>query len=315
MEANSIRYLKRNQINIEEWNRCIERAENALLYGASQYLDVLSDHLWDALVFEDYRCVMPLPFRRKYGIHYLFQPALLPVSGVFGNQITFEMVNDFLRKIPSKFKLWDIALNHANTFNQSLYNCFPRANYILPLNHSYQKLQTQYHLNIKRNLSKAIREKCTVKKHIPIDAILDICRITFSGFTKVEKGLFDRLKRVFEVFIDQSVTYGVFGGSGELLASAAFIFFKDRAYYWLAGNLPESRTTGASTLLVDSFIRDHAETEILLDFEGSDAPSVAAFYQRFGAKLEPFVTIYHNRLPFPLRNLKPLPEHYKLLLK
>lgn len=315
METNGIRYVKRDDIDVAAWNKCIERSANGLLYASSKYLDILSGHLWNALVLGDYEAVMPLPFKRKYGIHYLFQPALLPISGVFGDDLTTDVVEAFLKKIPSKFLLWDIALNHGNRFDRSLYNSFSRANYVLPLSESYENLQSRYHQNIKRNLSKAARLKCIVRKNIPIDAVLEICKTTFPNFTQIDKGLFGRLKQVFEQFINQSITYGVCTSNGRLLASAAFIFFKDRAYYWLAGNLQEGKQVGASSLLVDSFIRDHARSDFILDFEGSDAPTVARFYQRFGATLEPFVTIYHNRLPFPLRNLKPLPAHYQSLLK
>ena len=73
MEATDIRYLQRDRIDIKEWDKCIERAENGLLYASSKYLDILSNGLWNALVSGDYDCVMPLPFKRKYGINRTFK--------------------------------------------------------------------------------------------------------------------------------------------------------------------------------------------------------------------------------------------------
>lgn len=308
-----IRYLKREEIDEKKWDQCIENASNGLLYASSVYLDCMSSRQWGALISGDYNIVMPLPFKKKYGIYYLCQPALTPVLGVFGNDLTAEIIQFFLDQIPSRYKLWDISLNHANTFDRSLYKTFPRSNYVLALESTYEKIKEKYHHNIKRNLSKAIKSKCTVRRDVTIDSVIGICKNTFLKFTEIEPVVFERLQKVFEQFIHDSVIYGVYSYHGELLASAAFIFFKGRAYYWLVGNNPESRKYGASSLLLDTFIRDNANRNILLDFEGSDADSVASFYKKFGGKPEPYITIYNNLLPFPINKLKPLPSYYRSL--
>ena len=69
---------------------------------------------WDALVMNDYEAVMPLPHRKKLSIHYLYQPFLTPVLGVFGKNISEQLVCNFLEAIPEFFKLWDISLNQSN---------------------------------------------------------------------------------------------------------------------------------------------------------------------------------------------------------
>jgi hypothetical protein len=314
MSVPDIRYLKRDEVDIKKWDQCIISSANGLLYASSVYLDSLSSGQWDALVSGNYEVVMPLPFRKKYGIYYLYQPALLPVLGVFGNNLPPDLIHAFLDLIPPRYKLWDISLNHFNRFDRAVYKTFSRSNYILSLEQPYEEIRERYHNNIKRNLTKAIKANCMVRTGISIDLVIEICKQTFSLFTKTEKGLFERLKKVFHQFIHNSVIYGVYRPDGRLLASAAFIFFKERAYYWLVGNDPDGREYGASSLLLDAFIRDHASKKILLDFEGSDAQSVATFYSRFGATLEPYTTIYNNKLPFPIRSLKPLPALYRSLL-
>ena len=61
-------------------------------------------------------------------------------------------------------------------------------------------------------------------------------------------------------------------------------------------------------------IAEFSEKKRILDFEGSDTESVADFYKKFGAVIEPYTTLYVNKLPFPFSWVKPLPQHYKLLI-
>jgi hypothetical protein len=102
----------------------------------------------------------------------------------------------------------------------------------------------------------------------------------------------------------QAITYSVFSGRNELLASCVFFFSHDRAYYILVGNHPNGKTLGASHYLIDRFIADYAGTNMILDFEGSDIRSLAFFYQSFGASHELIPAIRINRLPWYIRIFK-----------
>jgi len=308
-----IQYLTHAAIDKRRWDACIAAAKNGLPYGSSFYLDTMATN-WHALVLNDYEAVMPLPWRKKAGFAYLFQPAMTPILGVFGNNISAGMVTLFLHAIPSSFKLWDISLNHFNPLSSSLpYPVFKRSNFILPLQQPYEQIQAQYHANIKRNTGKAIKKGCIVKKDIPIDDVIRICKKQFPAFTRVEPGLFEKLKTIYLHYMPQAKTYYVMNAEGKILSACAFLFSGSRAWYWLAGNEPEARDYGASSLLLDTFIRDQANQSLVLDFEGSDDEGVAGFYKKFGATAEPFTTIYYNRLPFPLNLFKPLPAHYRHL--
>ena len=309
----SIQYLLHQQINKKKWDDCIDNAANGLLYAASTYLDCMAPQ-WDALVLNDYEMVMPLPRRKKYRINYLFQPSITPALGVIGNGVTAEIINAFLHAIPNKFKIWDISFNSSNKILFNKGTIIVRNNYVLELTDSYNQLQQNYSENINRNIVKAIKSNCVVKKNISFEEVATICKKEFPKFTNVENGLFEKLYEVYKAYKNNAATYGVFSKEGNLLASCIFLFFKNRAYYWLVGNTPESKQYGASALLVDSFIQEHADKNLLLDFEGSDTESVADFYKKFGAVIELYTTLYVNKLPFPFSWVKPLPQHYKLLI-
>jgi hypothetical protein len=307
---NQIQYLSHNNIDKSKWDACLTAAPNGLIYAYSYYLDQMVKE-WDALIVNDYETVMPLPRKKKWGFSYLFQPPMTPALGIFGRNISAELVQQFLLAIPATFSLWDLSLNHFNPLASCPYPLYKRNNFILSLNNSYENIQKGYHENTRRNSRKAIKEGCVVQKDISIDKVIAISKKQFPKFTIVGDRLFEQLKKIYAHYNQQSVTYGVLNKNGKLVASCAFLFSNGRACYLLVGNEPESRTYGASSLLIDSFIQDHQKQNLLLDFEGSDEEGIAGFYKKFGATPEPFYTIYYNRLPFPFNLLKKIPQHYR----
>src|SRR5258705_11018399 len=98
----AIQYLAHKDIDKNKWDRCIDSAGNGLIYAYSFYLDCMAMN-WDALVLNDYEAVMPLTWKKKYGIHYLYQPFLTAQLGLFGNQINPNLFEIFLNAIPDKF--------------------------------------------------------------------------------------------------------------------------------------------------------------------------------------------------------------------
>ena len=313
-DRNDIRFIAHQEIDRHKWDACLDKADNGLVYAQSFYLDTMTLE-WDALVMGEYELIMPLPRRKKWGIAYLFQPFLTPQLGVFGNNISIDTISAFLDSIPSYFKLWDISLNASNSALPAYAEQYVRKNYVLDLRVSYGELRSNYTSNIIRNIARAQKNGCVIKSGIPVDDIISICRIEYPKFTKVEDGVFNNIKKIYEHYLQLNMakTYAVYSVDGKLLASCAFLFYRDRAYYWLVGNIPENRNFGASHFLIDQFIQDHAGKDMILDFEGSDQATIAEFYQRFGAQPEPYTTIYLQRLPFPFNYLKKKPAHYSRL--
>ena len=125
-------------------------------------------------------------------------------------------------------------------------------------------------------------------------------------FARVTSNDFDRFTNLYQ-WLEQkkaATTYGVVAANGDLLSACVFFTWHNRAYYILAGNHPGSKSTGASHALINAFIKDHAESNMILDFEGSDIPGLAQFYSSFGAAVETYPAIRHNRLPGIIKWLK-----------
>lgn len=302
MTTQPVRYMQRDAIAAEAWDRCIREAGNGLIYGYSFYLDGLATN-WDALVWEDYRYVMPLPWRKKWGVQYLYQPFLTSQLGLFGKEPTPRILAAFFEAIPKKFRYWEFPLNHQNLFSLPGYALQQRMNYVLPLQNPYETIYKAYRENIRRNIRKSNQYGCRVVTGIAVD---DIISLTKFQELRIAEEEFTAFKNLVPTLSEKGMakTYGIVSGRGDLLASAVFLFSHNRAYYILVGNHPNGRTLGASHALIDAFIQDHAGQNLLLDFEGSDIRNLAFFYSSFGATEERYASIRLNRLPWWARWMK-----------
>lgn len=301
----TIRYLTHQQLDFTKWDHCIATAPNGLIYGYSWWLDLMARQ-WDALVYNDYEAVMPLTWHKKLGIAYLYQPFLTAQLGIFGQDINAALVNSFLQAIPSRFRYWDIYLNHQNMFTVQDFELYQRKNFVLGLDRSYEDLYMGYRDNIRRNVRKAEQLGCKPVLDFDVEQMIVLAVEQMRVYSKESADNTSRFRRLYHYLHNrqQAITYGILSPRDELIASCVFVFSHNRAYYLLVGNHPDGRTIGASHMLIDAFIKDHAQKKMVLDFEGSDIASLAFFYSSFGAVEENYAALRENRLPFFLKWVK-----------
>ena len=297
-------YIEHRDIDKERWDDCIRRSPGGRIYAFSFYLDKMSPG-WNALVWKDYEAVMPLTWKRKYGIHYLSQPFLAAQLGVMGAEVHSSIIQAFLEAIPRRYRYIDISLNPTNRAGIPGFPFISRMNLVLPLQEEYTALQGRYNENLRRNLRKAEQAGLFSNRETPVN---DVIRLAIAQMKSQGQESTNNIMRFRELFArleerGLTETYGVYR-EDDLLASAVFFFSHQRAYYILVGNDPKGRDSGASHMLIDSFIRNHAGKDLVLDFEGSDITTLASFYKSYGAVPEPYPALRVNRLPFFLKWLK-----------
>lgn len=301
----SVQYLKYQDIDKQKWDACISNASNGLIYGYSYYLDAMAKN-WDSLVLNDYEQVMPLTWNKKYGIHYLYQPFFCASLGIFGNNIQADTVSQFLHAIPSHFKYWDFYLNPGNLFSVVGYTLFERTNLVLDLNKPYEDLYEAYRDNVKRNIKKSNQHGFIIQKDFSVDEVIHYAALQSQQFSPIKEDDYSLFKQLYSDLhkSGHAMTYGLYSANKELMASCVFFFSHNRAYYILVGNNPNGKTMGASHALIDAFIKENANKNLLLDFEGSDVPSLSFFYSSFGAITEKYPGIKQNKMPLWIKWLK-----------
>ena len=105
-------YLQRGQVNASKWDECISTAENGRVYALAEYLDHTSEH-WDALIYGDYEMVIPLPWKQKYGIRYVYAPPFIQHLGVFGNSTNTELIAEGIKIVSRRFRWIDYNVNDS----------------------------------------------------------------------------------------------------------------------------------------------------------------------------------------------------------
>jgi hypothetical protein len=291
-----VKYLANKNIDREKWDKCIAESPNRLIYAFSWYLDIVA-FKWDALVWNDYEAVMPLPYKSKLLFRHLYQPWLAQQLGIFGkiSGIDLQVIEELLFR---NFRYGHICFNSSNAEFIEKKNITHRRNLVLPLNKPYTKLMAGYSKNHLRNIGKAKKASADIHESLSIEDYLLLFR---RSNQKQKVGW----KKEHLVQLKQLIELGISGQHGGLvgiyykeeLLSATFYLNDNKRITWL---LPVSSqkgyNSGAQFQLIDFIIKKHAGTEKLLDFEGSSIEGIARFYKGFGAKEETYFFYRYRNL-------------------
>ncbi|MGQ8338058.1 hypothetical protein ACUNWD_16020 [Sunxiuqinia sp. A32] len=302
MRANQIKYISFNDLDADKWDACIANSPNAVVYAQSWYLDKVCDS-WDALVFGDYQYVLPLTFKTKMGISYLTQPLFCQQLGVFPTP-TKEILYLFLKEAQTLFNFAEINLNAMNLPVDIDGTFTPRKNYLLALDKSYNELEKSYSNHTLRNLKKARKNKLNLIRGISAEEFLQFKKENLK--TKIANNDFLRLRNILAFAITRSMgqIYGVYSNRNTLCAAVLFLRYKRRVTYLCAASNNEGRELNAMYYLLDEFIKENANSEFIIDFEGSVIPGIARFYEGFAATPETYHQLHWNTLPAWIKWLK-----------
>ena len=304
-----IEYLTYGQIDKEKWDRCVAESSNGLIYSSSMYLDQMAVN-WHGLVLNDYEAVMPLPWKKKWGVYYIYPPAFTQQLGISSLTIeSKEVVETFLQAIPKKFRYLEANLNANNPVNG---NFGMRKNYLLFLDPDYATLQKAYSRSARRNIATARVHQIKVLENASPHDIIQLHRQRFKDDIGSNKNDYTRFLKLINQLNNQGQCYCItaLNEAGQLIAGSIYTLFKNRVTFVMNGNNAESLANGATHFLMDHSIRHFCGRPLVLDFEGSDRPDFARFYAQYGAKPEYYAFVRKNRLPWPLRLLKPTDQHF-----
>jgi len=298
-----IYHLTNNEIDKQKWDECIQNSFNGLIYAYSWYLDIVSPE-WEALVENEYERVFPLTVKKKSGINYLCQPFFTQQLGVFSKNILNEKIaGEFLCSIPGKYKLIEINLNVFNKVDASKHEVYPNKNYELDLIASYEILYKNYSENTKRNLKTAKKSNLIITKNSDPQKIIDLFRKhRGKGIETLKDKDYLTFMSLMKVSIANKVAHiwGVKSPEEDLCAAAIFIESNRRVIFIFSATGNSARSNGAMTFLIDNFIRENVQRNLILDFEGSNDPNLARFYKGFGSTECSYFQYKKNKLPLIL---------------
>lgn len=299
-------HFEHRKIDKALWDARLLRSANRLWYMQSWVLDIASPG-WEALVDEGSGAIMPLTWRSKFGVRYLFQPYGLQQQGVFAPRLDPVMSAAFIGAVPDRFPYWDIYLNEAmHIIGGSGDQLSENRQQALKLEGDVDALRSGYSQGHRRNLRKAVEGQLPVVDDIEASEFTRLfIRTTATRFGNMPAGSM----QVMEQLITASIRKGqcrILGmrDRGEPIAAVCFMEWEGRSILFKSANDAAGQERQAMFHLIDRYIADHAGSGIILDFAGSNNASVARFNSGFGAHSTIYLRLKRNRLPGPLRWLK-----------
>ncbi len=305
----NIIYLTYHEIDKKKWDDCIQHAVNGLIYAESVYLDHLAAN-WHALILGDYEAVMPLTWKRKWGIQYLYQPAFIQQGGIFSRKkLSEKTTRSFIEMASLKFRFAEININYLNIINaEKGIQIKKRNNYVLELGAGYNKISSKYNVYIKQRLSRLAKFSLQYKLSDGLPAAIKLYKKLYGErMASVANKDFLQFEMLCKILNNQNriIIRHVYNNDGkELLAVILLLKDKNRLYNIISAILPKGKKLLANYFLYNEVIKEFSDENILLDFEGSDIPGVAYFYSKFAEKNQQYTFVKFNNLPLPIKLLK-----------
>jgi len=265
----NVEYVTRRELDAALWDQALTVADNGPVYARSSYLDMLTDQ-WDALIMDNYRLIMPLPFRIKWGVRYLYQPAFIQQLGIIGQANTTE-TGMFIANAKQHFKYADINLNFKNEIEGQ-----PCSNFILDLSRPYADINSSYNYYLRRSTKEDRTTELLYKPSAAFEPTIDLYRRMYgSRFPHVKEKSYRSLLSFAEKNPD-SVINRVAWWKDEMVSSVLLLKDQRRIYLLVSVTTERGQQMEANRFLMDQLIREFAGSSLILDFEGSDLPGVAA---------------------------------------
>jgi len=286
----NLRWFSRTEIDKNKWDACIDQCSWGKVYAQSWYLDLLTNSQWEALVLGNYDLVMPIPFRRKFGIRYSYRPNFCQQLGVFCANSILEpkILSLFIDEFLKKYKHFHYPLNHANVLlNSDKFDFVERTNLLLNLNQPYALIYDGYADDLKRNLKKAQKAGLELIKNLGNSDLINLYKSAWQKKNEIPENEYEGFRKIMEFGTKNQFSWNVgILKDGQLLAACCLIKYKKRLYYPFSAISEDGRKYGATAFLIDEIIKQNANSDFCLDFEGSDIQTVKFFYQKFKPRRE-----------------------------
>ncbi|MCG1035722.1 hypothetical protein [Polaribacter sargassicola] len=287
-----LKYIKRKELNVDKYDSCIKKSVQSRIYAFSWYLDIVTDN-WDVLVLDDYNAVMPIPWKKKYGIKYVSQPYFCQQLGVFSKENLPEILQKkMIDNICSRFAKISLNFNAENSLNFK--NIQPLNNYVLKLDNSYEVLFKSFSKGRKHAVKVGEKNNLCIKT----TTILELINIknkfyNYAGFSA------EKLSEICKTILktNKGFILGVFK-EDVLIGGGVFLMSNNKITYLFSAFNNEGRKLQAASFLIKSVIKRNENSNFILDFEGGNLPNTATFFKGFGAKVEEYHQFINQNFPF-----------------
>ena len=273
----------------DRYDQCIGAALNGTVYALSWYLNITCPD-WEFLCTEDFSTVMPLPVFRSMGKKILKQPDLTYQLGVFSTAVPDpELIQEFLQNIPHVYRFKKLCMNKFNLIQSSEIRQYSSCE--LDLIPSGKFLSGMQGVETRAALDRAREESLTYLGNISAHKFLEFT-YQFDAFNT------RRLKpdqvNILRLIASNALRYrmgqiaAAFDERNNLCASMFFLRFNGRASIHLLSASLEGIRCGALQFILDEYIRENSEQNLVLSVDNPDAGDMAGILCNFGGCLSQY---------------------------
>jgi hypothetical protein len=268
----------------------------------------MSEH-WDALIQGDYDYVMPVTWKRKYGMRYVYQPAFIQQLGIFGKDVIDKAkIGEFIHVLQQQFHFAEYTMNYGNLLNMKTINLEGhwRNNFVLDLGKEHQNHERTYDTYLRQRIQRSKKNELIYAAADDLSLIKTYKKTYGNRLPFIRHKDYVQFEKLCSFYRQegQLIVRKVFNNNHQMVAGVLMIRDTQRLYNILSVISPEGKKLLANYFLYDQIIREFSGSGLLLDFEGSDVPGIAYFYEKFADKNQAYPFICFNHLPAPFKWIK-----------
>ena len=270
--------------SLEDYDRCITASPNGTIYALSWYLDIICPD-WELLANRDYSTVMPLPVFRIMGRKTIRQPDFAFQLGVF-SKVTAdpETVSHYLKAIPGSYRFRKLCLNKFNivkTNNARMQNAAE-----LDLISPYRQNRSRYSRNVREHLNKAGENFLSFVGNTAVnDLVMFTYRLDKLNKHKLKANQIPTLRMIASNAIRYRYAQiaSAYDRTNNMCAVMLFLIFNGRASILHAAASSEGIRTGAIEFIIDHFIREKSEHNLVLSVDNPEDKYLMDTLKDFGS--------------------------------
>ena len=277
-------------------------------YSYSWYLNIISPG-WQ-IITDGSGNYLPITPRKKYGFRYLANPAFVQKLSFYSDDKPPAYSKPIIEYLRKTYHLIDININFP--YKENICTGRSLRNYSLSLSKDYDKIKSEYSSDCRRNVSLSGKNEQEISNKVkPGDAI----NLFREGPGKRVKGLksgdYYRLFTLMTYCLDTGIgnILGIYSGK-RLIYSLFYIKFRDRITLLFTSTSQESRLLRSGYHIIDSIIKEHSDSNFILDFAGSSLRGVEEYVRSFGSIQDEYSLIYCNNLSAPIKQLVELKRRF-----
>lgn len=280
-----IRKLKYADIDFQKYKSAIENSVQNNFYASKLILDHLCES-WEILISGDYKFVMPIPLKKKFGVQFALMPLFCQQLGIFGKERNPIIEQEFFKYFIQNYKVYYYAFNYQNTFEENLKF---KKNYFI---------QNTEYSNLKKNYFKGRKSAVKSSQHLTFKELelsesLVFIQTHFKGLDK--KKDMDKFFTYLN-FLQAKNLLKIYGAFKEEHLICLATVIKSKKKMSLLGLINDDmyRKDNGASFIIDRILTDHI-SEYSFDFMGSTIRGIEVFFKSFGSELQEYAVIENSR--------------------